>query len=221
MNQIVLLNIIISVVTTMGLSNNYASNYPYDSGSRIYTGQHRIALNANQDTNAMTKNYLHNNSQFVSNGEELLDSIRKDNDRRGHNSQQAQVDVQHKNDHRIRGENLESDKSHNRQFLKTGFHHVYNKDESGSNSSYHEDSDDRGENTVYDKRHGGMGELHDRKHQSGLQENAYAGRDNSNYKNYNSVDDNNNGFFQARKYGKSANLYNHLEYEIKFQFILC
>lgn len=206
MYRIVFLNIIMNIVMTMGLSNYYASNYPYDySDSSAYSqqSQNGIKVNANEDTKAMTKNHYHNNSQFLSNGEEFLDNLSKDMGHRGHNLQQANVDVQHKNDHRIHGENLETDKSHNRNFLKTGFHHVYNKDESGSNSSYYEDSDDRGENVVYDKQHGSMGDLHDRKYQSGLQANGYTGKDNSNYKKYNSVGDNNNEYYQARNYGNN------------------
>uniref|UniRef100_A0A182N1C4 Uncharacterized protein n=1 Tax=Anopheles dirus TaxID=7168 RepID=A0A182N1C4_9DIPT len=53
----------------------------------------------------------------------------------------------------LAGENFETDKSHNRKHIKSGFSNSYHKDESGSKSSYYEDSDDRGGKQVYDNRH--------------------------------------------------------------------
>ncbi|KFB36803.1 AGAP000734-PA-like protein [Anopheles sinensis] len=53
----------------------------------------------------------------------------------------------------LAGENFEADKSHNRKHVKSGFSNSYHKDESGSKSSYYEDSDDRGGKQVYDNRH--------------------------------------------------------------------
>uniref|UniRef100_A0A182IVI1 Uncharacterized protein n=1 Tax=Anopheles atroparvus TaxID=41427 RepID=A0A182IVI1_ANOAO len=53
----------------------------------------------------------------------------------------------------LAGENFEADKSHNRKHIKSGFSNSYHKDESGSKSSYYEDSDDRGGKQVYDNRH--------------------------------------------------------------------
>ncbi|XP_035788666.1 uncharacterized protein LOC118464964 [Anopheles albimanus] len=53
----------------------------------------------------------------------------------------------------LSGENFETDKSHNRKYIKSGFSNSYHKDENGSKSSYYEDSDDRGGKQVYDNRH--------------------------------------------------------------------
>ncbi|XP_050074783.1 uncharacterized protein LOC126562348 [Anopheles maculipalpis] len=53
----------------------------------------------------------------------------------------------------LAGENFEADKSHNRKHIKSGFSNSYHKDESGSKSSYYEDSDDHGGKQVYDNRH--------------------------------------------------------------------
>ncbi|XP_049548289.1 uncharacterized protein LOC125959504 [Anopheles darlingi] len=53
----------------------------------------------------------------------------------------------------LSGENFETDKSHNRKYIKSGFSNTYHKDENGSKSSYYEDSDDRGGKQVYDNRH--------------------------------------------------------------------
>ncbi|XP_058063503.1 uncharacterized protein LOC131213478 [Anopheles bellator] len=52
----------------------------------------------------------------------------------------------------LAGENFEADKTHNRKHIKSGFSNSYHKDESGSKSSYYEDSDDRGGKQVFDNR---------------------------------------------------------------------
>lgn len=71
------------------------------------------------------------------------------------------------------GQDYENDESHNRKHIKSGFHNTYHKDEKGSNSSYYEDSDDRGGKLVYDKRHGMRGDENDSHYQeNGRDENV-------------------------------------------------
>ncbi|XP_049825854.1 NKAP family protein-like [Aethina tumida] len=50
---------------------------------------------------------------------------------------------------------------HSRGFHKSGFHNTYHKDESGSNSSYYDDSDDNGEEAVYENQKGAYGDFRD------------------------------------------------------------
>lgn len=206
MYQIVVVNILlllISVVNSNGLLGYYASNYPYgyNSNGKQIRNDITVNSNANDDISESRDNRFDNNGKFLSNQEEFFDSSNTGNDRRGHDLEHKKLDIEKNNEHRIRGENLESDKSHNRNYVKSGFHHVYNKDESGSNSTYYEDSGDRGENTVYDKRHGAKGNVHDRKYQEGLRDDEYSRNDKNNYKKYAAVGDNNNRYLQAQNYG--------------------
>ncbi|XP_037030204.1 uncharacterized protein LOC119070025 [Bradysia coprophila] len=149
----------------------YANNYPYigiESTNAGGIGSQDIRGAA--DSNVYVKNLAHDHGNNLYSGQEGAKFFNKENLAKGH-------DVAHQkngatvDDHRhVVGQNVETDKSHNRKHIKSGFHNTYSKDESGSNSSYYEDSDDRGGQVKYDKLHGTKGDVHDAKYHEQLRD---------------------------------------------------
>lgn len=54
-------------------------------------------------------------------------------------------------------ENVNNKQAHKKGHHKSGYHNSYHKDESGSNSSYYDDSDDEGNQNTHDARRGNYG----------------------------------------------------------------
>ncbi|XP_059612798.1 uncharacterized protein LOC132259254 [Phlebotomus argentipes] len=142
----------------------YANDYPYVSygfengaqGSTAASGfiQNQLSDKGNNLKAAQDVSQFHN-LENISNGHNL-----------NHEKQGSSSDtLKH-----TTGEDFETDKKHNRKHVKSGFHNTYHKDESGSNSSFYEDSDDRGGKLVYDKRHGTKGDAHDSQYREGLRD---------------------------------------------------
>lgn len=139
---------VISVINCLPYANDYPhQKYSYASGN----------LNDEREEGADIARSFKNEQLDTGNDLKSAQDISKfsntENSSKEHDvaniKQGSTVDI---NKHTV-GENLETDKSHNRKQVKSGFHNSYSKDETGNNSSFYEDSDDRGGKLVYNKRH--------------------------------------------------------------------
>lgn len=63
-----------------------------------------------------------------------------DSDKNEHDLKQIKRGGSTDNLTHVQGENFETDKSHKRKHIKSGFQNSYHKDENGSRSSFYEDS---------------------------------------------------------------------------------
>lgn len=147
----------------------YANNYPYKT---IGFSNAASEIAGNGDTNRFLKNELTdhgNNIKSAQDNGKFYDSenISKLHDL-NHLNKGTSSDIQKHST----GENFENDNSHNRKHIKSGFKNSYHKDESGNNSSFYEDSDDRGEKTIYNKRLGARDDIKDNRFSEGVRDGA-------------------------------------------------
>lgn len=145
----------------------YANNYPYKT---IGYSNAASEIAGNGDANRFLKNELSdhgNNIKSAQDNGKFYDSenISKVHDL-NHLNKGTSTDVQK----HTTGENFENDNSHNRKHIKSGFKNSYHKDESGNNSSFYEDSDDRGEKTIYNKRLGARDDSKDNRFSEGVRD---------------------------------------------------
>lgn len=191
-------------VINLAVGSYYANNYPYigveelNVGSRLSSDSHGAA-----DNNAYLQKKSHDHGNDVQASQHGVNFYDKDNISKGHDlthiKNGASVD-----DHKhVVGQNLETDKSHNRKHIKSGFHNTYNKDESGSNSSFYEDSDDRGGKLVYDKSHGVTGDAHDQKYHEGVRDGQLRDRLDDRHGGYNSAGKQDRQHYLEQDQGKS------------------
>ena len=148
----------------------YADDFPYQvhgrpiatvSGGSSSAGVKKLVAGSSQDARGEggsdardhRKEHAFDEAGSIGSASDAVRYHQLDNQLDGHRvvdaSKGSTVDkVKH-----LAGENFEADKSHNRKHIKSGFSNSYHKDESGSKSSYYEDSDDHGGKQVYDNRH--------------------------------------------------------------------
>lgn len=149
----------------------YAQNYPYNGYETLVRGGSSLLnLHDQIDNSAYGKSLLNNQGNSLYSGMGSVNFLNKDNSLRGHDVAHHKTGTAINHSKQVIGQNLESDVSHKRKHVKSGFHNTYSKDESGSNSSFYEDSDDRGEKNVYDKRHGAAGEAQNNNYKQGLRD---------------------------------------------------
>lgn len=154
-------------------ANFYANNYPYigatidsaQAGSSVSSDSHGAA-----DNSAFSAKKAHDRGNDVLSAQHGLQFYDKDNALKGHDIVRMKTGTSVDDHKHVIGQNVETDKSHNRKHIKSGFHNTYNKDESGTNSSFYEDSDDRGGKLAYDKSHGVTGDQSDRRYREGLRD---------------------------------------------------
>lgn len=168
LNMFKLLFLIVFLIKCV-ISIPYANNYPYKT---IGYSNSNSEIAGNGDANRFLKNELSdhgNNIKSAQDNGKFYDSenISKVHDL-NHLQKGTSTDIQkHSN-----GENFENDNSHNRKQIKSGFKNSYHKDESGNNSSFYEDSDDRGEKTIYNKRLGARDDSKDNRFSEGVRDGA-------------------------------------------------
>lgn len=157
---IVLLPMLLAGVFGYPYANDYPYNYEYGKNNR----------NTEGDENRFLANKLSDESTNRKAAAEAAKFFNMENETKNHNLAHSKNGAASNSLKETTGEDYENDKSHKRKHIKSGFHNTYSKDESGSNSSFYEDSDDRGGKLVYDKRHGVRGDANDSRYQEGLRD---------------------------------------------------
>uniref|UniRef100_A0A1B0DR89 Uncharacterized protein n=2 Tax=Phlebotomus papatasi TaxID=29031 RepID=A0A1B0DR89_PHLPP len=142
----------------------YANDYPYVSYG------YENGAQGSSDASGFVQNTLSDNGNNLKAAQDVSKFYNLENISNGHTLNHEKQGVSSDSLKHTTGEDFETDKKHNRKHVKSGFHNSYHKDESGSNSSYYEDSDDRGGKLVYDKRHGTKGDAHDSQYREGLRD---------------------------------------------------
>jgi hypothetical protein len=145
------------------LTQPYANDYPYQK-----YGFNREATRADTDATRFFKNNLRDQDGRLKVNSDTGLSYHLDSNKNHHDVNQIKRGGSTDNLTHVQGEDFETDKSHKRKHIKSGFQNSYHKDENGSKSSYYEDSDDTGGKVVYDKRHGTRGDQQDLTFQEGL-----------------------------------------------------
>ncbi|XP_053699445.1 uncharacterized protein LOC128746422 [Sabethes cyaneus] len=141
----------------LSLANPYANGYPYSTALVTETkllkgGSGKVSSAGGKDVRDFTRDHVLDESGKIDSAADAVRYHTLDGQLNGHRiadtSKGGSVDkVKH-----LAGENFETDKKHNRKHVKSGFSNSYHKDETGSKSSYYEDSDDRGGKQVFDNR---------------------------------------------------------------------
>uniref|UniRef100_A0A1B0CUW0 Putative conserved secreted protein n=1 Tax=Lutzomyia longipalpis TaxID=7200 RepID=A0A1B0CUW0_LUTLO len=142
----------------------YANDFPYVSYG--YEG----GASGSADASGFVQNQLSDKGNNLKAAQDVSKFYNLENVSNGHNLAHEKQGASTDTLKHTTGEDFETDKKHNRKHVKSGFHNTYHKDESGSNSSYYEDSDDRGGKLVYDKRHGTKGDAHDSQYRENLRD---------------------------------------------------
>ncbi|XP_053677897.1 uncharacterized protein LOC128728302 [Anopheles nili] len=171
--------LLFSLMLLVALSNNlyigahpYADDFPYTGlrptsisvASPSNIGETKILLSggaskgaasgdSSNDARNHRKEYAFNEAGSIGSASDAVRFHKLDNQLNGHRVLDASKGSTVDKLNHLAGENFEADKSHNRKHIKSGFSNSYHKDESGSKSSFYEDSDDHGGKQVYDNRH--------------------------------------------------------------------
>lgn len=144
-------------------SQPYANDFPYQK-----YGFNRESSQADSDGTRYSKNNLRDlGGRLKANTDSGL-TYNLDSNRNNHDLHQIKRGGSTDNLTHVQGEDFETDKSHKRKHIKSGFQNSYHKDENGSRSSFYEDSDDTGGKVVYDKKHGTRGDQQDQQFTEGL-----------------------------------------------------
>ena len=141
----------------------YANEYPYQK----YGFNHESSLSDSDGTRYMKNNLRDQGGKLKANTDTGL-TYNLDSNTNKHDLHQTKRGGSTDNLTHTQGEDFETDKSHKRKHIKSGFQNSYHKDENGSRSSFYEDSDDTGGKVVYDKRHGTTGDQADTQFTEGL-----------------------------------------------------
>lgn len=142
-------------------SQPYANDFPYQK-----YGFNRESSQADTDGTRYMKNNLRDlDGRLKANTDTGL-TYNIDSNKNSHDLQQIKRGGTTDNLTHVQGEDFETDKSHKRKHIKSGFQNSYS--ENGSKSSFYEDSDDTGGKVVYDKRHGTRGDQKDQQYTEGL-----------------------------------------------------
>lgn len=155
--------ILVLCIVRNSLSLPYANDYPYQK----YAFNHENSQADTDGTRYMKNKLRDEGGRLKANLDSGL-TYHLDSNKNDHNLHQIKSGGSTDNLTHVQGEDFETDKSHKRKHIKSGFQNSYHKDENGSRSSYYEDSDDTGGKTVYDKRHGTRGDQADTQFQEGL-----------------------------------------------------
>lgn len=157
-------------------TGSYAIQYPYHHDhhgpfQQSHSDGHQTSsTNEAGDRNSLYKNHEQDKGNNIHTNEDVRNFVNKENLSKGHNLQSDKGGVTLEDKRHAAGENFETDKTHNRKEIKTGFHTTYSKDERGTNSSFYEDSDDHGGKLIYDKRHDAHGNIFDGKFHEGARD---------------------------------------------------
>ena len=135
------------------INGQYANEYPYQKYALSSGGSQMDSL-MDSDGARYLKNNLRDHGGKLKANTDTGNFYNVENTRNGHDMNQVKHGGTSDNLTHIQGEDFETDKSHKRKHIKSGFQNSYHKDENGSKSSFYEDSDDQGGKVVYDKRHG-------------------------------------------------------------------
>nr|XP_019530001.2 uncharacterized protein LOC109401849 [Aedes albopictus] len=140
-----------------GLTYPYADGYPYGtaivSESKLLKGgSSRGTTEAGNDLRNFSRDHVFDEGGKINSATDAIRYHALDNAVNGHRIADASKGGSLDKVNHLAGENFEADKSHNRKQVKSGFTNSYHKDESGSKSSFYEDSDDHGGKQVFDNR---------------------------------------------------------------------
>ncbi|XP_055587098.1 uncharacterized protein LOC129739642 [Uranotaenia lowii] len=136
----------------------YADSYPYSATalvteSKLLKGiSNKASIEGAKDVRDFAHDHVNDQGGRINSAADAVRYHALDNQINGHriadSSKGGSVDkIKH-----LAGEKFETDKSHNRKQIKSGFSNSYHKDESGSKSSFYEDSDDHGGKQIFDNR---------------------------------------------------------------------
>jgi hypothetical protein len=148
----------------------YANDFPYGKygfESGFTTAGSQVDSNAGQDISGFLKNRMRVGDGNLKAIADQGRSFDLQNAQNGHELAQSKKGATVDNLTHVQGEDFETDKSHKRKHVKSGFQNSYHKEENGSKSSWYEDSDDKGGKVIYDKRHGTRGDQHDAVYREG------------------------------------------------------
>lgn len=155
--------ILVLCIVKSSLAQPYANDYPYQK-----YGFNRENQQSDTDTSRYVKNNLRDEGGRLKANTDRGLVYNLDSNTNNHDVQQTKRGGSTDNLTHIQGEDFETDKSHKRKHIKSGFQNSYHKDENGSKSSFYEDSDDTGGKTVYDKKHGTRGDQQEQDYKEGL-----------------------------------------------------
>jgi hypothetical protein len=162
MDKVVIV-IVLCVVRNSLSQPPYANDYPYQK-----YGFNREASQTDTDGTRYMKNNLRDQGGHKKANTDRGLTYHLDSNQNNHDLNQVKRGETTDNLTHVQGEDFETDKSHKRKHIKSGFQNSYHKDENGSKSSYYEDSDDTGGKVVYDKKHGTRGDQQDSQFSEGL-----------------------------------------------------
>lgn len=159
-------NLVIVLVLCLvrnSLSQPYANDYPYQKYGFNHEGSQ-----SDTDTSRYLKNNLRDQGGHKKVNSDTGLTYHLDSDKNYKDFSQNKRGESTDNLTHVQGEDFETDKSHKRKHVKSGFQNSYHKDENGSRSSFYEDSDDKGGKVIYDKKHGTRGDQLDSQYNEGL-----------------------------------------------------
>lgn len=165
MSKLLFVIILIKSVTSIP----YANNYPYKS---LDYSNSASDITGNGDASRYLKNELTDHGNNLKSAQDNGKFYDSENVSKLHDLNHLQKGTSSDIQKHSTGENFENDNSHNRKHIKSGFKNSYHKDESGNNSSFYEDSDDRGEKTIYNKRLGARDDIKDKRFSEGVRDGA-------------------------------------------------
>lgn len=163
MDKSTFVTILVICVVENAFTQPYANDYPYQK----YAFNRESSQSDTDGTRYLKNNLRDKEGRLKVNSDKGL-SYNLDSDTNEHNLNQIKRGESTDNLTHVQGEDFETDKSHKRKHIKSGFQNSYHKDENGSRNSYYEDSDDTGGKTIYDKRHGTRGDQADSQYTEGL-----------------------------------------------------
>lgn len=178
------------IVIKSGLSSSSSADHGQRKNSDVY------------DTygNKAEKNFVNQEGYDAGSEKKLASAL--DQGSYGHENQDKKLsheqgsfaDKKYHDNHGGSESNFGKKLGHKKGHHKSGFHNTYHKDESGSNSSYWDDSNDEAEAYENDNRRGAYGDVSSRQNQGGFQ-------DGSSYLNHNGRQGN---FKKAGQYEKDV-----------------
>lgn len=180
----------------------YATNYPYNSYG--YDGEDSEGAGG---MSAYLRNRLLDKGNDLKSAMDVSKFYNSDNESRGRDIMNERYGASTDTKKHTLGEDFNNDKSHNRKTIKSGFKNSYHKDESGSNSSYYEDSDDHGGKLVYNKLHHHGGDVADSKYNEGIRDGVHRDKYDDRYSGYDSRGSHDREHYLAENKGKLFHFY--------------
>lgn len=155
--------LVLVMVFEFSTAQPYANDYPYKKYGYKVEG-----VTSESDGQRLFKNNLRDRDGRLKANADIGSSSYLDANKNEHDLNQVKKGGSTDNLTHVQGEDFETDKTHKRKHIKSGFQNSYHKDENGSRISYYEDSDDTGGRVVYDKRHGQRGDNQESQYNEGL-----------------------------------------------------